>query len=83
MSDPDTGQRPAQLASITAHYRDLTPVEADLLAQVDAIGQRLAALTGRIEATLGADRRWCAIGKTDLQHGVMSLRRAIVAPEGF
>lgn len=31
---------------------------------------------------VGADARWCAVAKTNIQQGFMALNRALTRPEG-
>jgi hypothetical protein len=65
--------------------RPLTPAEQGLIARVRAKAEEVGQLLNRIErsAIYEIDRRWLAIGKTDLQEGFMAIIRAIARPEGF
>lgn len=64
-------------------YRELT--EEELLTINDI--KRLAAEVGEVldgfNGWEGADQRWVAIAKTDLQKGFMALVRSVAKPEGF
>ncbi len=64
-------------------YRDLTQEEIDLMNE----GKELAAQVGKyikkLEDLKESDKRWVAIGKTDLQKGFMSVIRAVTKPESF
>jgi hypothetical protein len=65
--------------------RPLTPAERGLIARVRAKAEEVGRLLNSIErsAIYEIDRRWLAIGKTDLQEGFMAIIRAIERPEGF
>lgn len=65
-------------------YRDLTQNEVDLINAIKA----KAAEVGALVDVLGypehdADKRWLAIGNTDLQKGFMALVRSVAKPTGF
>lgn len=64
-------------------YRELTQEEIDGMNSVKAIGVELGALIKKLEAQDSIDKRWLAIGKTDLQKGVMSVVRSIAQPTVF
>lgn len=64
-------------------YRKLTQAEIDLINTIKAHGETIADLVHRVEQMGDADRRWIAIGRTDLQTGLMALIRAIARPESF
>lgn len=64
-------------------YRDLTIEEIRAMNDVKALGEELEALVDRLEADLSYNQRWVAIGKTDLQTGLMALVRAIARPTSF
>lgn len=70
-------------------YRDLTQEEIDLMNEIKAEGERLRSLvdhvTNHVESKheLADPHRWAAIGKTDLQTGIMALVRAVAQPESF
>jgi len=66
-------------------YRDLSQYEIDLM---NAAKEKSASTGSFIEElekieSVGIDKRWLAIAKTDLQKGFMSLVRAIARPESF
>lgn len=58
-----------------------------MLKEADLLAHQLGGLVARLEArarTQGdVDARWVATGKTDLQKGLMCLRRALLGPNGF
>lgn len=75
-------------------YRELSREEIDLMNEVKEEGLRLEALVAKVEAhvqtnqTKGAGvsdnpSRWLALGRTDLQVGLMKLTRAIARPTFF
>ena len=53
-------------------YRDLTQEEIDLMNEVKQKGVELGELFEKLEALQDLDKRWLAIGKTDLQKGLMA-----------
>lgn len=64
-------------------YRELTQAEIDLMNYIKNQGVILGGLLQELEANLGLDRRWIAIGKTHLQQGLMALTRAVAQPDFF
>lgn len=70
-------------------YRELNQDEIDLMNKIKAAGEQLGALVTELEcmnADTGGhaiDRRWVAIGKTDLQTGIMALVRSVAQPTTF
>lgn len=70
-------------------YRDLSQTEIDLMNEIKAKGQEMQTLTERLHAEIspayaGSDcYRWLAIGKTDIQTGIMALVRAVAQPTTF
>lgn len=64
-------------------YRDLSQKEIDLMNEVKAKGVELGELVDKLMATESVDKRWAAIGKTDLQTGMMALVRSIAQPTTF
>jgi len=64
-------------------YRDLSQVEIDLMNQIKLKGAEIGEIVNTLEALDDADKRWLAIGKTDLQKGIMALVRAVAKPESF
>lgn len=75
-------------------YRDLDQSEIDLMNDIKAEGERLEELYHQVMAKIesrGKENgtpdaelyRWAAIGKTDLQTGLMALTRAVAAPRSF
>jgi hypothetical protein len=64
-------------------YRDLSQEEIDLMNEAKALAEQVGTLVDKIESTDGTDKRWAAIGKTDLQKGFMSLIRSVAQPTTF
>lgn len=64
-------------------YRDLTAEEIASMNECKAMAVSVGELCSRIESITGVDKRWTAIGKTDLQKGFMALIRGIARPETF
>ncbi len=64
-------------------YRDLSIEEITLMNKVKAKGEELAELLEEIKANPTVDQRWLAIGKTDLQTGLMAVTRSIAQPTTF
>jgi len=70
-------------------YRDLTQEEIDLMNKIKAAGESLGKLVNELNgmnADTGGhaiDMRWVAIGKTDLQTGIMALVRSVAQPTTF
>ena len=70
-------------------YRDLNQDEIDMMNKIKKKGIELGALIEDL-ATFNAqtgghaiDMRWVAIGKTDLQTGIMALVRSVAQPTTF
>lgn len=70
-------------------YRDLSQEEIDLMNKIKAAGEQLGSLVSELQGmnsdTGGhaIDMRWVAIGKTDLQTGIMALVRSVAQPTTF
>ena len=65
-------------------YRDLSQQEIDAMNEIKVEGERLGALIEKLQSqgTL-LDQRWVAVGKTDLQKGIMALVRSVAQPTSF
>ena len=69
-------------------YRELDQVDIDLMNEIKQKGVELRALHDRLNAHITANgeiegaeqRRWLAIGRTHYQQSLMSLTRAVAAP---
>jgi hypothetical protein len=64
-------------------YRDLSQQEIAAMNRMKSLGRSIEAQIEQLEADELTDKRWIAIGKTDLQKGIMALVRAIAKPESF
>jgi|AntDeeMetageno51_2_1112566.scaffolds.fasta_scaffold01870_1 hypothetical protein len=67
-------------------YRDLSQEEIDLMNEIKAKGRDMGELIeriGQLEGDKAPDRRWLAIGQTDIQKGLMSVTRAVAKPDFF
>jgi hypothetical protein len=64
-------------------YRDLSQEEIDAMNNVKNLGESLGLLIDDLETMPNVDMRWVAIGKTDLQKGIMALVRSIAKPTTF
>lgn len=64
-------------------YRDLNQTEVDMMNKIKAKGAELGELVAELQSTEGLDQRAVAIGKTELQTGVMWLVRSVAQPESF
>jgi hypothetical protein len=65
-------------------YRDLSKDEIDLMNEIkNTVGSQLEELVDKLFAMENTDKRWVAIGKTDLQTGLMALVRSIATPSSF
>ena len=68
-------------------YRELDEDEVRLMNEIKTQGELLGHLVEKLEelAALesGIDGRWVAIGKTQLQQGLMALVRSVARPTTF
>jgi hypothetical protein len=67
-------------------YRELDQGEIDLMNDIKALGATIGSLVVALEEMSDAksiDARWVAIGKTNLQQGLMALTRAVARPDLF
>ncbi|ELP0880833.1 Acb2/Tad1 domain-containing protein [Klebsiella pneumoniae] len=71
-------------------YRDLTEEEIALMNEGKALSEQVGAFVEKLNAAEFAktsdqapDKRWLAIGKTDLQKGFMAVIRSIAKPTTF
>lgn len=64
-------------------YRELSQEEIDLMNKVKATGEQLGDLIDELRSLASTDKRWLAIGETDLQTGIMALVRSIAKPTTF
>lgn len=64
-------------------YRDLTQTEIGAMNDCKLVAIEVGVLCDKVMAMEGVDKRWAAIGKTQLQQGFMALIRGIAQPETF
>ena len=64
-------------------YRELDQREIDLMNKVKEKGVELGSLLDDLSELDSIDPRWLAIGRTDLQTGLMALTRSIAKPDFF
>lgn len=65
-------------------YRELSEEEISFMNEIkNTVGSQLEDLIDRLNAMENTDKRWVAIGKTDLQTGLMALVRSIAKPTSF
>lgn len=64
-------------------YRELSQAEIDMMNKIKAKGAELGELVAELQAAEGFDKRAIAIGKTELQTGLMWLTRGVAQPESF
>lgn len=64
-------------------YRELNEEEINTMNEVKELGVTLGDLIKKLEYIDETDKRWVAIGKTDLQRGLMALTRSIAKPDFF
>lgn len=64
-------------------YRDLSQSEIDMMNKIKSKAVEVGELVAELERKDWGDKRWVAIGKTDLQTGFMALVRSVAQPETF
>lgn len=64
-------------------YRELSPKEIELMNKIKSMGEQLGDLVDELRGNFDTDKRWVAIGKTDLQTGIMALVRSVAKPTTF
>ena len=64
-------------------YRELNQEEINLMNEIKSRGEALGDLVRKLEAYRDIDVRWLAIGRTNLQHGIMDLVRSVARPDSF
>lgn len=67
----------------TPGHKEMSQEQVATMEKVRAIGTELDALITHLQALEATDKRWVAIGKTDLQTGLMALIRSIAKPDFF
>ena len=67
-------------------YRTLSDAEVAAINEIKALAEQVGALVdslGNRPVLNPLDKRWLAIGKTELQQGFMALTRSIAQPTTF
>ncbi len=64
-------------------YRELNQDEIDLMNEGKELGAKMDAYIQKLESMESNDQRCVAIGKTNLQQGLMWAIRGIAQPTGF
>jgi hypothetical protein len=64
-------------------YRELTENELETINSIKQTAEEVGEIIDGMAGWSGADQRWLAIAKTDLQKGFMSLVRAVARPDSF
>ena len=64
-------------------YRDLSQAEIDAMNRVKVAAESIRVLIEDLQQMPDLDKRWVAIGTTNLQQGFMALTRAIAQPTTF
>lgn len=64
-------------------YRDLSQEEIDGMNKLKALAEEVGKAMQDAEAMPGVDKRWLAIGRTQLQQGFMAAIRGIARPTTF
>ena len=64
-------------------YRDLSQEEISMMNEAKELASQVGVLVSKLEDMVGVDKRWVAIGKTDLQKGFMAVIRGIAQPTTF
>ena len=68
--------------------RELNPAEIQAMNEVAELGNQFGELLERFESPYeeyfeNIDQRWLSIGRTQIQQGIMAVKRAIGRPENF
>lgn len=64
-------------------YRDLSEMDIKTMNAFKDFGKIIGEFIEALEKDPTIDQRWLAIGKTDLQKGIMSCVRAVAKPSTF
>lgn len=64
-------------------YRKLSQAEVDLMNEGKALAAQVGAFIDKLKAHEDTDKRWVAIGQTQLQQGFMAAIRGIAKPTTF
>lgn len=64
-------------------YRDLSPEEISSMNTIKDMAEDIRVELEALESLPEVDKRWLAIGKTNLQQGFMAVIRSIAKPTTF
>ena len=64
-------------------YRKLSVHEVEAINFIKYMGIEIGKMCDKVDQMHDIDKRWLAIGKTNLQQGLMAIIRAIAKPETF
>lgn len=64
-------------------YRDLSQEEIDLMNEGKLLAQQCGEFIAKLEAIESTDKRYVALGKTNLQQGFMWAIRGVAQPTTF
>ena len=64
-------------------YRDLSQEEINLMNEAKELAEKCGELVTKMYKNPATDKRWIAIGQTDLQKGFMSIIRGVAQPTTF
>ncbi len=64
-------------------YRDLSVEEIAAMNEVKALAEQCGQIIEKLLTESSIDKRWVAIGKTQLQQGFMAVIRGIAQPTTF
>lgn len=64
-------------------YRDLNQEEIDAINKIKETGIAIGELCKQLEKIPDVDKRWLAIGVTQLQQGLMAVTRSVAKPMSF
>jgi len=64
-------------------YKELDEVQISAMNVVKEMANSIGSMTDAMSGNPDVDKRWLAIGITDLQKGFMELTRAITKPDFF
>ena len=64
-------------------YKDLNQNQIDAMNQLKEKANEIGELLDALEEHLDVDKRWMAIGRTNIQQGMMAATRSITKPDFF
>ena len=64
-------------------YRDLSDEELRIANEIKELAELVGDKVEEVFARADTDKRWAAIGRTDLQTGFMALIRSVLRPTTF